>query len=60
MSMMLIGWVLIGVVIYYVLKNEKGLTFSSKSNAEELLKERYVNGEIDEETYLNMKNTLNK
>ncbi|MFZ7120832.1 MAG: SHOCT domain-containing protein [Eubacteriaceae bacterium] len=58
--MMLIGWVLIGVVIYYVLKNDRGLTFSSKSSAEELLKERYVNGEIDEETYLKMKNVLKK
>jgi uncharacterized membrane protein len=31
-----------------------------KKSPEEILKERFVNGEIGEETYLKMKETLNK
>ena len=35
-------------------------TNKNKKSPEEILKERFVNGEIDEETYLKMKDTLNK
>ncbi len=55
--MMFIGWIAIGLVVYYVLKDNK--TFSNKSSeAEELVKHRFIKGEIDEETYLRMKKML--
>ena len=60
--MMIIGLVLIGVVIYYFVKNgefEK-TKYNGKMTAEDILKERYVNGEIDEATYNKMKMTISK
>lgn len=48
-----------GVVIYYLVKNKK-VDISSKSDAEDALKRRYVNGEIDDETYLKMKKIIEK
>ncbi len=60
--MMLILVIGIGVLIYYMFFNGKtsngGLTFSGKESAEEQLKTRFVNGEIDEKTYLQMKETI--
>jgi uncharacterized membrane protein len=53
------GWILIALVVYLFYKN-KGMDFSNKNEAEERLKERYINGEIDEETYLKMKRTISK
>jgi len=61
--MMILIWVIIGFGIYYFMKNNTGSccsTNKNKKNPEEILKERFINGEIDEETYLKMKNTLNK
>lgn len=57
--MMFIGWLIIGLIIYSFFK-EKGTSFINIDNAESKLKERYVNGEIDEETYLRMKETIKK
>lgn len=57
--MMFGGWILIALVVYLFYKN-KGMDFSNKNEAEERLKERYINGEIDEETYLKMKRTISK
>lgn len=56
------GWLLIiavGVGIYFLVKNKK-IDISGKNEAEETLKKRFINGEIDEETYLKMKETLKK
>jgi uncharacterized membrane protein len=51
-------WIAIGVIVYYVfIKDSKS---SSGSAAEDILKQRYVNGEIDEITYNRMKDTLRK
>jgi len=60
--MMILGLVLIGLVIYYFVKNgELGKAKSSNSQSpEDILKERYVNGEIDEATFIRMKMTLKK
>lgn len=64
--MMILVWVIVGFGIYYFMKNNTNDTGSccstskNQKNSEEILKERFVNGEIDEETYLKMKNTLNK
>ena len=57
--MMFIGWLLIAAVIYFVFTNS-GATLpkvSSKS-PKEVLDERFVNGEIDEQTYARMKSAL--
>ena len=58
--MMIILWVLLVVGIYYVLKSNDIIDFdrNSQSDPEKVLKERYVNGEIDEETYSKMRKTL--
>lgn len=58
--MMIIGIIGLGVLMYYLLANEeKGrVLFSGKSSPEELLKQRFVKGEIDEKTYLQMKETI--
>jgi putative membrane protein len=55
---MLLLWIAIGVIVYYVfIKDSKS---SSGLHAEDILKQRYVNGEIDETTYNRMKETLRK
>ncbi len=53
--MMMIGWLIIGFIIYHLIKDRGVSLINSDSNAESRLKERYVNGEIDEETYIRMK-----
>lgn len=57
--MMILPLVLLGILVYYLLKNKdiKKILNSNKT-PEETLKERYVNGEIDEETFKRMKETL--
>lgn len=56
---MMFGWLIIGLIIYYFFK-EKGTTFTNSDKSESKLKERYVNGEIDDETYLRMNETIKK
>ncbi|SFH84210.1 hypothetical protein SAMN05192551_103234 [Tindallia magadiensis] len=57
--MMLLFWVLIGIAIYYLCTSqENGLNPSQQQSAENKLKERYVNGEIDTEMYQHMMKTL--
>lgn len=52
--------VLILVVVYYMFKDDEKINFSTnQNNPEQKLKERYINGEIDEETYLKMKSVIN-
>lgn len=60
--MMIIIWVGLAVLIYYLVtgKNITSGHFSNQSNAIDLLNERFAKGEIDETTYLHMKNTLKK
>jgi len=55
--MMIIFWIGAAFLIYYLYQN-RSLRTSTGKNPEELLKERFVNGEIDEATYLQMKKTL--
>ena len=51
-------WIAIAVIVYYVfIKDSKS---SSGSHVEDILKQRYVNGEIDETTYNRMKETLRR
>ncbi len=59
---MLILVVGIGILLYYIFFNDKisngSLTFPGKESSEDQLKTRFVNGEIDEKTYLQMKETI--
>ena len=41
-------------------KQKSTITLPNSKSPEDLLKERFVNGEIDEETYLKMKETLKR
>lgn len=58
--MMIIGLVAIGFLVYYLMDGKNKTSFSGrgKSYAEEILERRFVNGEIDEPTYLQMKIAL--
>lgn len=52
---------LVLVVVYFLITGDKNKLFTQKEDeAENLLKERFVNGEIDEETYKRMKSVLKK
>lgn len=59
--MMIIIWILIAYLLYqFLVKNNvnifssKNVVSSNENSAEKILKNRYVNGEIDEETYKKM------
>ncbi|SKB70517.1 putative membrane protein [Acetoanaerobium noterae] len=58
--MMIIWFVVIGVLIYYLFfsKDNGKVNFPGSKSPEEQLKERFVKGEIDEKTYLQMKETI--
>lgn len=59
--MMILLVVLIIAVIYFNTGGKSSQYFNKNSkNPEELLKERFVNGEIDEDTYLSMKETIRR
>ena len=47
--MMIFGWLLIGLGIYYFMNNGKleKVRCNNSKRPEDVLKERYVNGEID-------------
>lgn len=59
--MMIAVVLLLGYLIYYLYTNngEKKTTQSSGDTSVEVLKRRYINGEIDEETYRRMLAILN-
>lgn len=52
----MIGLLIIVILAYVVLKDGKGFNFEkqNKDTSIEMLKLRYINGEIDEETYTKM------
>ncbi len=58
--MMILTFLLLGFVIYYFVSNKDVQNFklSSNKSPEEILRERYVNGEIDEVTFKSMKEVL--
>ena len=59
---MMFGWIFIIVIFYFIFlkKDEKVIFKNDKKSPEEVLKTRYVNGEISEEEYMKMKAVLNK
>jgi len=58
--MMIILIVFIGVVLYYGFRGDGNIPVYHKTDANEILKERFVKGEIDETTYLSMKQMISK
>ncbi|MGB8453495.1 MAG: SHOCT domain-containing protein [Anaerocolumna sp.] len=59
MNMMIFIWLLVGFVLYYSINNNTSAAKIDGSTPEEILKERYVNGEIDKMTFEKMKKTMN-
>lgn len=51
--------VILGVIVYFLYKDKK-ISFPNGRSPEDLLDERFVRGEIDENTYLKMKNVLKR
>ncbi len=59
--MMFLFWIIIGFGIYYLYTNrEQSVQADNRPSAEDQLKERYVNGEIDTETYRHILKALNE
>ena len=59
--MMILVWVLIGFAVYYLITNNKAEENKNNGRKDpvEVLKQRYVSGEIDEETYRRTLKVLN-
>lgn len=60
--MMIFPWLIICIVIYLIYSKDgfKSISSKVKQSPVDILKIRYVSGEIDEGTYIDMKETLNK
>ena len=58
--MMILFLLIIGIGVYFLVKNNGRLAFSeqNKDKSVEILKQRYVNGEIDDEEYKRMSKIL--
>lgn len=52
--------IIIAAVVYFIVKpgRQHGFALAESNDAEEILKKRFVSGEIDEETYKKMLRTL--
>lgn len=62
-GVIIVMWLLLIIIIAFVYYSNNGSfgTFSiGKKDPDELLRERFVKGEIDESKYLQMKETLKK
>ncbi|MBO1265564.1 SHOCT domain-containing protein [Proteiniclasticum sp. SCR006] len=55
---MFFGWILLIAVVYLLVKDDPRVNFTQKDSPLQKLKERYINGEIDEETYNRMKSVI--
>ncbi len=58
--MMIFVWLLFGVLVYYLVtgKGTNDILGRNSKSAEDILRERFVKGEINEETYKKMMQTL--
>lgn len=60
-GLMFLGVIIIGIIIYLLIKDNSNKNKNlSSSNAQNILKERLAKGEIDEATYENLLNKINK
>ncbi len=57
---MIFTWIILGLFIYYLYKNNDSLNITSRkdNNSMDILKQRYVKGEIDDETFERMKKII--
>lgn len=58
--LVILGLLLVGIVVVRAGRRELGSRRFRHESAMQILRERYVRGEIDEETFRRMKNELNK
>jgi putative membrane protein len=56
--MWLIFFVLIGFIVYFVMRGEKWMKRGSDTTALDILKQRYAKGEITEQEFSKMKKDL--
>lgn len=58
--MYLLGIIIVAALVYLIVKpgHQHGSDSAKSNDAEEILKKRFVSGEIDEETYKKMLRTL--
>lgn len=59
--MLIFFLILLGIGAYFLFYNKSvtAIKIPNRKSAEEILDERFVNGEIDEEAYKKMKSALN-
>jgi uncharacterized membrane protein len=56
---MIIFWLLIILAIYYIVNGHENIVLrKDRSLSEDILIKRYINGEIDEETFNKMRNVI--
>lgn len=59
--MMILFWLFIGFGIYYIYnKDIAKVKMKNETTPDDMLRERYVNGEIDEATFEKMKKTISR
>ncbi|MBH1939838.1 SHOCT domain-containing protein [Mobilitalea sibirica] len=58
--MMIFFWILLIIILYYIFNDNERINITRRqdTSAVDVLKMRYVNGEIDEETFIRMKKTI--
>lgn len=56
--MMIFFWILLIMALFYIIHGRENMTDRQVTSAEEALKMRYVNGEIDGDTFERMKKTI--
>lgn len=57
---MMFTWIILGLFIYFLYKNNESLNITQQkgNSSMEVLKQRYVKGEIDDETFEKMKKII--
>lgn len=59
-GLMFLGIIIIGIIVYLLLRDNNKNKNLSSSNAQDILKERLAKGEIDEAMYESLLNKINK
>lgn len=57
---MIFTWIILGLFFYYIYKTNEPFNINTRKidNSMEVLKQRYVRGEIDDETFEKMKKII--
>lgn len=62
-GVMFLGLIAVGIIIYLLFRNKNYKVFQSANetfSAQEILKQRLAKGEIDEDTYNNLKDKISR